>query len=91
MKVTPIANDGCYRLKEGVNIFIFLYFKFEFRKGRTIKGNSITLIKCATKCSYFDQNILIPQLKQQYNQFLHPTILAREAVPLFKGGNVAHN
>jgi hypothetical protein len=32
MKVTPIANDGCYRLKEGVNTFIFLYFEFEFRK-----------------------------------------------------------
>jgi hypothetical protein len=39
MKVTPIANDGCYRLKEGVNIFIILYFEFDFRKGRTIKGD----------------------------------------------------
>jgi hypothetical protein len=50
-------------------------------KGRTIKGDSSTVIKCATKCSYSDQNIVIPQPKQQYNQFLHPTILVRAAVP----------
>jgi hypothetical protein len=38
----------------------FLYFKFEYRKSRTIKGDSMTTVKVWTKCSYLYQFILIP-------------------------------
>ena len=39
-------------------VYILLYFKFEYRKSRTIKGDTMLKPTCATKCSILHTSIL---------------------------------
>ena len=48
MKEPPITNVDGFKLKRGLNV---LYFEFEYRKMRTIKGGTMVKLICATKCS----------------------------------------
>ena len=43
----PNYNVDGFKLKGGL---IFLYFEFEYRKSRTINGDTILKLTCATKC-----------------------------------------
>jgi hypothetical protein len=32
-------------------VYFVLYFEFEYRKSRTIKGDTMLMLTCATQCS----------------------------------------
>jgi len=64
-------------------VYILLYFEIEFRKCRTIKGDTMHKLFFATKCSFFLKHILFPQPKQPAQHFSIFAVLASEAVPHF--------
>ena len=80
----PITNVDGFKLKGGLN---FLYFEFEYRKSRTIKGDTMLKLICATKCSNIDMH---PQIHSQDNLHftLTLTILRGAALPHLKRGTV---
>jgi hypothetical protein len=58
-----VHNEGApnykrWRYQAQKEVYFILYFEFEYRKFRTIKGDIINLLKCATKCSILYTYIL---------------------------------
>ena len=51
-------NYDCWRLQTQRRFNFLLYFEFEYRKSRTIKGDTMLKPTCATKCSILHSSIL---------------------------------
>jgi hypothetical protein len=67
----PISNIDGFKLKGGLNSFIFWIWVWECR---TIKGDIINLLKCVTKCS--NPIHIHPQLLSQDSQIFIVSTLA---------------
>ena len=74
----PITNVDGFKLKGGLNS---LYFEFEYKKSRTIKGETMLKPTCATKCSILH---IHPQLFSQDNQHFTLTLA------ILSGATVMH-
>ena len=86
MKEPPITNVDGFKFKGGLNSFIFFnLFEFEYRKSRTIKGNTIFKLTWATKCSNIHMH---PHIYSQdsLNFTLTLAILTSAALPHLKRG-----
>ena len=67
---------------------ILLYFEFEYRKGRTIKGDTMLKLICATKYSNIPMH---PQIhsKDSLHFTLTLAVLRGATLPHFKRGTAA--
>ena len=87
MKEPPITKgDGIKTQKE---FYFILYFEFEYRKCRTIKGCIINLLKCATKCSISYTYILSYSAKIVSTSLFTLAVLPGAVVPWLKYGSAA--
>jgi len=66
--------------------YFILYSLFEFKKSRTIKGNSRIVGQLCNQMLIFTKQHPLSQLKQPTKQFHTWPALARAAVPPIKGG-----
>ena len=64
IKEDVIQNMTASSSKE---VYFILYFEFEYRKSRTTKGDTMLMIRCATKCSNFYKSILNSSQDSQLN------------------------
>jgi len=80
----PITKDDGMELR---GVYFISYFEIEYRKSRTIKGDTIHKLECATKCSYLHK--IHPQSHSQSSMFFisYPLLfLAGAALPHRESG-----
>ena len=83
----PITKDDGIDLK---GVYFISYFEIEYRKSRTVKGDTIHKLECVTKCSYLHK--IHPQSLSLSSIFFiyYPLLfLAGAALPHKESGTAA--